>query len=205
VGGGAAKGHSGSLGQSVMSEQPMPTEGRQDVPPIVRERFLATLAAQEAKGQAKYGRGLQTHNGRDAGQDAWEELVDLAQYLTQLRLERNDLLTENARLSAEIGALQTALASIGRSIESTMPVGQFSILLAEHRTATGLSINALARAAKIDPAHAYRLERGEARASRHCVVMLAGALRLSGDEMNDLLRAAGFAADRLAAREAVAR
>ncbi len=39
------------------------------------------------KGMDKYGVVLSTFNGRDAGQDAVEELVDLSVYLTQLRME----------------------------------------------------------------------------------------------------------------------
>lgn len=81
-----------------MSDQPMPTAGRQDVPPAVYEAFNATLIRQDRKGRQKYGTPLQTHNGRDAGEDAWQELVDLAQYLTQLRLEHTDALEDNARL-----------------------------------------------------------------------------------------------------------
>ncbi len=39
------------------------------------------------KGIEKYGVVLNTFNGRDAGQDAVEELVDLSVYITQLRME----------------------------------------------------------------------------------------------------------------------
>ena len=80
----------------------MPTTGRVDVPPVVRERFVADLDARSTKGVETYGRILQTHNGRDAGQDAWEELIDLAQYLTQLRLERDDLMAERDDLAEQL-------------------------------------------------------------------------------------------------------
>jgi hypothetical protein len=43
-----------------------------------------------AYGVRKYGRPLETHNGRDALTDAWEEALDLVTYLTQMRLERGD-------------------------------------------------------------------------------------------------------------------
>lgn len=43
-------------------------------------------------GIAKYGRPLETNNGRDALTDAWEESLDLLTYLTQMRLERGDIL-----------------------------------------------------------------------------------------------------------------
>ncbi len=84
-----------------MTDQPAPVGGRQDVTPVVRQRFMETLERQEAKGIATYGVTLGTFNGRDAGRDAWEELVDLAQYVTQLELECADLRAEIARLSAE--------------------------------------------------------------------------------------------------------
>ena len=75
-------------------EQPRPTPGQEDVTPVVRRLFLDGLAERNERGIQTYGVGLQTHNGRDAGQDAWEELLDLAQYLTQLRLEHGDIRTE---------------------------------------------------------------------------------------------------------------
>jgi hypothetical protein len=60
------------------------------------QRFVAEQARPELedafqkqfdKGLVKYGVPLHTFNGRDAGVDALEELVDLAVYLKQLRME----------------------------------------------------------------------------------------------------------------------
>lgn len=39
--------------------------------------------------RVKYGTHLQPHNGRDALQDAYEELIDGAMYLKQLIMERD--------------------------------------------------------------------------------------------------------------------
>ncbi len=64
--------------------QPMPSPGRVSVTRAV----MADLAARERQGIAKYGTTLQTHNGRDALVDAYQEALDLAQYLKQAILER---------------------------------------------------------------------------------------------------------------------
>lgn len=81
-------------------EQPFPEPGGTPVEPVVRHWFNDTLTERTEQGLRTYRARLTTHNGRDAGQDAWEELVDLAQYLTQLRLEHADALAEIKRLSA---------------------------------------------------------------------------------------------------------
>lgn len=67
-------------------DQPLPTPGKQSV----TDALLRALAERRQYGVTKYGRELETHNGRDALKDAWEEAVDLTVYLTQLRLERGD-------------------------------------------------------------------------------------------------------------------
>jgi hypothetical protein len=71
-----------------MTPQPPPTAGRRPVTPYARAEFLRLLAEREAAGIATYGTPLHTHNGRDALQDAKEELLDAWQYLCQLELER---------------------------------------------------------------------------------------------------------------------
>lgn len=82
-------------------EQPMPTAGRQDVTPMARQSFVELLDRRERKGIETYGTTLQTHNGRDAFQDAMEEAVDLWQYLIQARAEHADALAQIERLTAE--------------------------------------------------------------------------------------------------------
>lgn len=69
------------------NEQPLPSAGAETVTPHVRAEFNSTLDERVRRGIETYGRTLETFNGRDAGRDAWEELVDLAQYVMQLRLE----------------------------------------------------------------------------------------------------------------------
>lgn len=71
-------------------DQPLPKPGQINV-----QRVLAAVVMErETYGRKKYGRPLETHNGRDALKDAWEEAVDLTTHLTQMRLERGDDMTE---------------------------------------------------------------------------------------------------------------
>jgi hypothetical protein len=67
-------------------DQPLPTPGKQNV----QQALIAALGERMEYGVRKYGTPLQTHNGRDALVDAWEEALDLLTYLTQMRLERGD-------------------------------------------------------------------------------------------------------------------
>lgn len=65
--------------------QPLPQPGQVRV----TEQVIADLQARTAVGERKYGRPLETHNGRDALLDAYEEALDLCQYLKQVLLERD--------------------------------------------------------------------------------------------------------------------
>jgi hypothetical protein len=65
--------------------QPAPKpSGLPDVWPLV----IADMQARDAAGRRKYGVPLQPHNGRDALQDLYEELLDAAVYIKQAMLER---------------------------------------------------------------------------------------------------------------------
>jgi hypothetical protein len=57
-------------------------------------RCLVLLWERFNEGMQKYGVPLTTHNGRDAMKDAWEEVADLCQYLTQAKLEGKDVQAE---------------------------------------------------------------------------------------------------------------
>ena len=70
-----AGGEGGDRGWTIMN--------RQEVLPLV----LADLDARVRKGAAEYGEPLTTHNGRNALQDAYEEILDTALYLKQAILE----------------------------------------------------------------------------------------------------------------------
>jgi hypothetical protein len=49
---------------------------------------IADIVARRQVGIQRYGTALQSHNGRDALQDAYEEALDLACYLRQAIAER---------------------------------------------------------------------------------------------------------------------
>jgi hypothetical protein len=85
-----------------MSEQLKPKAGKEDV----TEALIAHLRKRQAKGRAEYGRSLETFNGRDAGRDLLEELLDGAQYAMQLQLERAALEAELARWKAALGPMR---------------------------------------------------------------------------------------------------
>lgn len=52
------------------------------------QRVIADgLVARRELGVQKYGRPLESHNGRDAMQDCWEELLDSSVYAVQMELE----------------------------------------------------------------------------------------------------------------------
>lgn len=48
------------------------------------------LQARASLGEKKYGERLRPFNGRSALQDAYEEALDLANYLKQLLIEENE-------------------------------------------------------------------------------------------------------------------
>lgn len=83
-------------------DQPLPSAGQIDVGPAVvkdvlpfagfRSEGIVEAVAEDfrariALGIERYGHPLQTHNGRDAAEDAYQELLDAAHYLKQLHLE----------------------------------------------------------------------------------------------------------------------
>lgn len=66
-------------------EQPMPTKNEQ---PCIQDQVIADIEARKALGVERYGTLLQPFNGRDALRDAYEEALDLCQYLKQALVER---------------------------------------------------------------------------------------------------------------------
>ena len=56
----------------------------------VWELVIADMRERDAGGRAKYGTPLQTHNGRNALVDAYQEVLDLAVYLRQAIAEQAD-------------------------------------------------------------------------------------------------------------------
>lgn len=70
-----------------VGDQPLPTKN--DLP-FVQDAVIADIETRKQVGIERYGTPLQAFNGRDALQDAYEEAIDLAMYLKQLIIERNN-------------------------------------------------------------------------------------------------------------------
>jgi hypothetical protein len=68
--------------------QPLPRPGQVPVANFVIEDILARVEM----GRRKYNTLLMTNNGRDALMDAYQECLDLAMYLRQTILERDEQL-----------------------------------------------------------------------------------------------------------------
>lgn len=66
--------------------QPDPLPGKTKILDLV----LSDLQERAEQGHKQYGCYLQSHNGRDALRDAYEEALDLAMYLRQAIEERNE-------------------------------------------------------------------------------------------------------------------
>jgi hypothetical protein len=56
--------------------------------PSVQDLVVVDLQRRKAQGQQKYGTVLQGHNGRDPLIDAYQEALDLCQYLRQALFEK---------------------------------------------------------------------------------------------------------------------
>ncbi|MDQ1041459.1 hypothetical protein QFZ75_007961 [Streptomyces sp. V3I8] len=66
-------------------DQPLPTEGQENV----QDRLIELLSERRTLGIERYGRALQTFNGRNAIRDLIEELLDGATYAMQAEMERD--------------------------------------------------------------------------------------------------------------------
>ena len=79
--------------------QPMPTKNNGK---YIQDLVIEDIIKRKEHGIKKYKTGLQSANGRDALQDAYEECLDQAQYLKQLIVERDEQSTENGKFLAKI-------------------------------------------------------------------------------------------------------
>lgn len=64
-------------------DQPLPTEGQENV----QDALIEHIQQRKALGIQRYGRALQTFNGRNAPQDLLDELLDGATYAMQIQME----------------------------------------------------------------------------------------------------------------------
>ncbi len=95
-------------------DQALPVAGRESVFAEIRRR----LDGREALGVRRYGRSLETWNGREAGQDLEDELLDALAYATQARLEHRALV-EAVRVLRKyvVGGVAVDGASLSAALE----------------------------------------------------------------------------------------
>jgi len=67
-------------------DQPLPTKNDN---PSIQDLVIADMEARKAIGISRYGTTLKAHNGRDALLDAYQEALDLCNYLRQVMYERD--------------------------------------------------------------------------------------------------------------------
>lgn len=79
-------------------DQPMPVVN--DLP-FVHDQVAQDIAARGELGKRRYGTKLQPFNGRNALQDAYEEMLDAAVYLKQRMIEEAAAVAEIERLAEE--------------------------------------------------------------------------------------------------------
>ena len=89
------------------TEQPLPTPGVVDVAPLIIEDMKARMQV----GIERYGRPLQTFNGRDSSRDAYEEILDLAVYHRQMVEEMKVLRAENEELKRRVQSMHAVNAN----------------------------------------------------------------------------------------------
>lgn len=78
---------------------PKPADG-----PVMHELLIERIQERLDLGVRRYGQPLRAFNGRNAGQDALEEVLDLAVYLQQSLIERDALIEALLALwSAPVG------------------------------------------------------------------------------------------------------
>lgn len=78
-------------------DQPMP---KVNDGPCIQDLVVADVLARKEIGRQRYGTVLQPNNGRDALRDAYEEALDLCQYLKQTLVERDGQQPAQNRLQA---------------------------------------------------------------------------------------------------------
>lgn len=68
------------------TDQPLPEVNNR---PFIQDLLIADIEERKQFGIKKYGTALQSGNGRDMLQDAYEEILDLAVYMRGLIDERD--------------------------------------------------------------------------------------------------------------------
>lgn len=68
--------------------QKLPTQNSY---PHIADQIVDQIQKRKQAGIATYGNALQPFNGRDSTQDALEEALDLAHYIKQWQIERDEM------------------------------------------------------------------------------------------------------------------
>ena len=86
------------------------------------------LKARSEIGLQKYGQKLKSFNGRSALIDAYQEVLDLAQYIKQHIVENESLKAENERLKNDIERLKHSMNAINEEYKKILPaIDQISL------------------------------------------------------------------------------
>lgn len=96
--------------------QPMPKAVEGDV---MHEVVIKALEDRLAVGIKRYGQPLRAWNGRDAAQDAFEEVLDLSVYLAQVRVEMaemREIITEMVMVHSMGGSLDGGLVDRAKRV-----------------------------------------------------------------------------------------
>jgi deoxycytidine triphosphate deaminase len=72
-----------------MSKQPLPIANDSE---HISDLVIEDIKKRKEQGIASYGVALQAFNKRNSVQDAYEEVIDLAQYFKQLLIEREEMI-----------------------------------------------------------------------------------------------------------------
>jgi hypothetical protein len=106
-------------------DQPLPTEGQENV----QDRLLGLIKERRALGVQRYGRPLQTFNGRNAIRDLIEELLDGATYAMQVEMEQ-EALKVGVRGALKLHAADQGLC---RTCATKAPCATRVLLVAPHK------------------------------------------------------------------------
>jgi hypothetical protein len=87
---------------------------------VVTLEVITDLAARMDMGEKKYGRNLETFNGRDALKDAYQEALDLTQYLKQ-RLMEDDVSKSGSFTPRDLELMQVAVNRWQRDLTPGCP------------------------------------------------------------------------------------
>lgn len=95
-------------------DQPLPVPNERT---DVQSQLIEHIRARRNLGVQRYGTALQPFNGRDAGQDLLDELLDGATYAMQLVIERRELEERNRALQEENHTLRQDRATLTAELQ----------------------------------------------------------------------------------------